>query len=168
LDFDDELLVAVTQSPTASVDEARVTVWVKRVDEVQLTVTWPLVGFCTSIEIPGAIAAMVTEAVEKAGLGIVVVVVVFLAFDAAPADPPTTATLVMRTRPTPKTVHLRRDVHRGPLEAAPVKTAMSCSLLLVGSSLVTRLVAARGASATLVVDSCTGWITGLTRSGARR
>jgi hypothetical protein len=39
LDFDDELLVAVTQSPTATLDEARVTVWVKRVVEVQLTVT---------------------------------------------------------------------------------------------------------------------------------
>jgi hypothetical protein len=168
LDFDDELLVAVTQAPTARVDEARVTVWVKRVDEVQLTVTWPLVGFCTSIEIPGTTAAMVPEAVEKAGLGIVVVVVVFLAFDAAPADPPTTATLVTRARPTAKTVDLRRDVHRGPLEAAPVNTAMSCSLFLFGSSLVTTLVAARGASATLVVDSCTGWITGLTRSGARR
>ncbi len=147
LDFDDELLVAVTQSPTARVDEARVTVWVKRVDEVQLTVTWPLDGFCTSIEIPGTTAAMVPEAVEKAGLGIVVVVVVFLAFDAAPADPPTTATLVTRTRPTPKTVHLRRHIHRGPLEAAPIKTAMSCSLFLFGSSFVATPVVPRGTSA---------------------
>jgi hypothetical protein len=151
LDFDVEVLDAVTQSPTARLDEARVTVWVKRVDGVQLTVTWPLDGFCTSIEIPGTTAAMVPEAVEKAGLGIVVVVVVFLAVDAAPADPPTTTTLVTRTRPTPNTVHLRRDVHRGPLEAAPIKTAMSCSLFLFGSSFVTTLAAARGASATLVV-----------------
>jgi hypothetical protein len=132
LDFDDELLVAVTQSPTARVDEARVTVWVKRVDEVQLTVTWPLDGFCTSIEIPGATAAMVPEAVEKAGLGIVVVVVDFLAVDAAPADPPTTATLVARARPTPRTVHLRRAVHREPLEAAPINTAMSMLPVSVG------------------------------------
>jgi hypothetical protein len=128
LDFDDELLVAVTQSPTARVDEARVTVWVKRVDEVQLTVTWPLDGFCTSIEVPGTTAAMVPEAVEKAGLGIVVAVD-FLAVDAAPADPPMTATLVTRARPTPKTVHPRRDVHRttlarGPLEPAPIKSSM--------------------------------------------
>jgi len=168
LDFDVELLDAVTQSPTARLDEARGTVWVKRVDEVQLTVTWPLDGFCTSIEVPGTTAAMVPEAVEKAGLGIVVVVVVFLAVDAAPADPPTTTTLVTRARPTPKTVHLRRDVHRGPLEAAPIKTAMSCSLFLFGPSFVTTLVAARGASATLVVDSCTGWITGLTRFEGHR
>jgi hypothetical protein len=132
LDLDDELLVAVTQSPTATLDEARATVWVKRVDDVQVTVTWPLVGFCTSIEVPASTAAMVPVAVEKAGLGTVVVVVVFLAVDAAPADPPTTTTPVARAKQTPRTAHLRRDVHWGPLEAAPIKPAMSHSLFLFG------------------------------------
>ena len=98
--FEDAMLVAVTQSPTARSDDGKVTVCVKCVDAVQVTVTWPLVGFCTSIEIPGLTAAMVPEAEETDGLGTVVVVVLFL-WVAASAGPPTLAKLVPRARPSP-------------------------------------------------------------------
>jgi hypothetical protein len=130
VDLVDELLVAVTQSPTASSEEGKVTVWVKFVEAVQVTVTWPLEGFCTSIEVPGTTAAIVPDAVEKAGLGIVVVVeVFFFGVVAAPADPPTTATLVTRARPSPNVTNLQRNADRatcarGTLEPAPIKSSM--------------------------------------------
>jgi hypothetical protein len=93
-------LVAVTQSPTASSEDGSVTVWVKFVEDVQVTVTWPLDGFCTSIEVPGTTAAMVPDAVENAGRGVVVGVVEAF-FAAAPADPLTTPTPIRSTNPIP-------------------------------------------------------------------
>jgi hypothetical protein len=93
-------LVAVTQSPTASSEDGSVTVWVKFVEAVQVTVTWPLDGFCTSIEVPGTTAAMVPDAVENAGRGVVVGVVEAF-FAAAPADPLTAATPIRSTSPIP-------------------------------------------------------------------
>jgi hypothetical protein len=53
--------VAVTQSPTATFEAAAVTVWVNVVDDVQLTVTCPLSGFWTSIDVP-VMAATVPDA----------------------------------------------------------------------------------------------------------
>jgi hypothetical protein len=127
--FVDALALALTQSPTASCEEGRLTVWVKFVEAVQVTVTWPLDGFCTSIEVPGMTAAMVPDAVENAGLGMVVVVEVFFGVVAASADPPTAATLVTSARPIPNVANLQRDADRttparGPLEPAPIKSSM--------------------------------------------
>jgi len=140
VDLVDELLVAVTQSPTASCDEGRVTVWLKLVEAVQVTVTWPLAGFWTSIEVPGTTAAMVPEAVDTDGLGIVVVVVVFLGAFAASAHPPTDAMPVTRARPSPRAANLQRKADRtilarGPLDSAPIKAGKSCSLVMLVAAL---------------------------------
>jgi hypothetical protein len=43
---------AVTHSPTVTAEDETLTVWVNDVVGVQLTVTWPLSGFWTSIEVP--------------------------------------------------------------------------------------------------------------------
>jgi hypothetical protein len=48
-DFLEAVPVAVTQSPTVIALTASVTVLENCVDEVQLTVVWPLLGFCTSM-----------------------------------------------------------------------------------------------------------------------
>jgi len=58
--------VAVTQSPTATSDTEDVSVWVKVVEEVQLTVTWPLEPW-TSIDVP-AMDATVPDADGTVGL----------------------------------------------------------------------------------------------------
>jgi hypothetical protein len=58
--------VVVTQSPTARVEAGTVTVWLKVVVGLQLTVTCPLVGFWTSIEVPDR-AASVPDAAVGAG-----------------------------------------------------------------------------------------------------
>jgi hypothetical protein len=50
--------VTVTQSPTATSDTVEVTVWVKVVEGVQLTVTCPVSGFWTSIELPVTAATL--------------------------------------------------------------------------------------------------------------
>jgi hypothetical protein len=50
--FLEALPETVTQSPTATEDAGTVTIWVKAVDVVQLTVTWPLCWFWTSMEEP--------------------------------------------------------------------------------------------------------------------
>jgi len=131
--FDDAMLVAVTQSPTARSDDGKVTVCVKCVDAVQLTVTWPLVGFCTSIEVPALTAAMVPEAEEADGLGTVVVVVLVL-WVAASAGPPTLAKLVTRARPSPKAANLERVAVRTIfarvlLEPVPIKAGKFCSFI---------------------------------------
>jgi hypothetical protein len=42
----------VTQLPTATAEAGTVTVWLNRVEGVQLTVTWPVCWFCTSIDCP--------------------------------------------------------------------------------------------------------------------
>jgi hypothetical protein len=140
--FEDAMLVAVTQSPTARSDDGKVTVCVKCVDAVQVTVTWPLVGFCTSIEIPGLTAAMVPEAEETDGLGTVVVVVLFL-WVAASAGPPTLAKLVPRARPSPKAANLERVAvrtifARGLLEPVPIKAGKFCSFILLGDCFALR------------------------------
>jgi len=109
------LLVAVTQSPTTSSDEGMLSVWVKFVDWVQVTVTWPLVGFCTSIEDAPTSAAMVPEAVDTDGAG---GGVVFGDVVAAPAVPPTAATLVRRTSPSPRATLLQRDSDLASLECS--------------------------------------------------
>lgn len=57
---------ALTQSPTATCDSETDTVWVKVVEGVQLTVTWPLCGFCTSMEVPLS-AATVPDAAGSEG-----------------------------------------------------------------------------------------------------
>jgi len=103
---------------------------VKFVVGVQVTVTWPLVGFCTSIEADPTSAAMVPEAVDTDGAGLVVVAF-FVGVVAAPADPPTAATLVRRASPSPRATPLQRDSDWGSLELAPIKTAIWCSLLLL-------------------------------------
>ncbi|MGA2037062.1 MAG: hypothetical protein ABSH04_05700 [Acidimicrobiales bacterium] len=59
--------VTVTQSPTVTADTDAVSVWVKVVVEVQLTVTWPLWEFWTSIDVP-VIDATVPDAVGIVGL----------------------------------------------------------------------------------------------------
>jgi hypothetical protein len=51
LPLDDDPLT-VTQSPAATEEAETVAVCVKAVEEVQLTVTWPLCGFWTSIVEP--------------------------------------------------------------------------------------------------------------------
>jgi hypothetical protein len=131
VDLLEVLLVAVTQSPTESSEEGSVTVWVNFVEAVQVTVTWPLDGFCTSIEVPGTTAAMVPVAVENDGRGMVVgVVEAFFAFEvAAPAGPPTLATANTRVRPMPYMASLRRRADRarpapGRLGSAPITSGM--------------------------------------------
>ncbi len=54
----------VTQSPTATEEAGTVAIWVKVVDVVQLTVTWPLKLFCTSIDDP-VMAATLPKAPGK-------------------------------------------------------------------------------------------------------
>jgi hypothetical protein len=49
--LEDGVPVTVAQSPTATADTVAVTVWLKVVVEVQLTVTWPLSGFWTSMDV---------------------------------------------------------------------------------------------------------------------
>ena len=49
--LDDDPLT-VTQSPAATEEAGTVAVWVKVVEGVQLTVTWPLCGFWTSMVEP--------------------------------------------------------------------------------------------------------------------
>jgi hypothetical protein len=48
--------VTTTQSPTATVDADAVVDWVKLVDGVQLTVTWPVCWLWTSMEDPASAA----------------------------------------------------------------------------------------------------------------
>lgn len=85
------VLVTVTQLPTATSDAETVTVWVNVVVAVQLTVTCPLVGFWTSIELVACVrAATVPDAVEKFGRGVVVVVVAAPAIPLRPSEKPDT------------------------------------------------------------------------------
>ena len=49
LDFFDAVPVAVTQSPTLTALTDSVTLLENVVDDVQFTVVWPLLGFCTSM-----------------------------------------------------------------------------------------------------------------------
>ena len=70
-----------------------VIVWVKVVEGAQETVTCPVVGFCTCMElVEVVIAATVPDAVENAGRGAVVVVVA--------AAAPTPSPSIMRGRAT--------------------------------------------------------------------
>jgi hypothetical protein len=78
------------------------------------------------MEVPRSTAAMVPEAVDNDGRGVVVVVVVFLCVDAASADPPIAATEVTRATPSPRAANLERDAHRtvvarGVFESAPIQ-----------------------------------------------
>ena len=54
----------VTQSPTATEEAGTVAMWVKVVAVVQLTVTWPVKLFCTSIDDP-VMAATLPKAPGK-------------------------------------------------------------------------------------------------------
>jgi len=58
---DDGVPLTLTQSPAVTLLSEPVTVWVKVVDDVQLTVVWPVSGFCTSME-EAASAAISPEA----------------------------------------------------------------------------------------------------------
>src|SRR5437660_4305260 len=51
-------LVTLTHEPTATLDSAALTELVNVVEELKFTVTWPLVGFCTSMLFPLIAAAV--------------------------------------------------------------------------------------------------------------
>ncbi len=62
--------VTSTQSPTFRLDTVVCSVWVKVVDPVKLTVTWPTDGFCTWIAEPVTAAAVPVTPGGPAGAGL--------------------------------------------------------------------------------------------------
>lgn len=107
--------VAVMQSPTDTAEAETVSVWVKVVVGVQLTVTWPVSGFCTSIEVP-LIVATVPAADGVVGRGGSVEDVA--AFEVPLAAAELQAAASTATAPSPKKMPMRlppRAYRHGPL-----------------------------------------------------